>query len=91
MKDPNEILRQKEEELARLQHEIESLQIVAPLLCDEPAPELPMKDEVVKKKDSAAEKTYDPGAGSEATGTDGPLFGSVASRPSLWNVLKRGK
>jgi hypothetical protein len=86
MKDINEVLRQKEEDLARLRHEIESLQVVASLLSDELT-----SDEPTEKKESAAEKTVDDGTGSEATGTDG-LFTSIAdSRSSLWNVLKRGK
>lgn len=86
MKDPNEILRQKEEDLARIRHEIESLQVVASLLSDELT-----SDEPDTKKESAGEKTVDRDTGSEATGTDG-LFSSIAaSRTSLWKVLKRGK
>ncbi len=86
MKDPNEVLQQKEEELARVRHEIESLQVVASLLSDEPSSEEP-----AKKKENVAEKTVGRGAGSQATGTDG-LFSSVtSSRSSLWNLLKRGK
>lgn len=86
MKDPNEVLRQKEEELARLRHEIESLQVVASLLSDEPIP-----DEPDQKKESATGKTIDTGAASEATGTDGMFSSVTASRPNFWNILKRGK
>ena len=35
MKDPYEVLRQKEADLARLRHEIESLQLVASLVSDD--------------------------------------------------------
>ena len=83
LKDPYEVLRQKEADLARLRHEIESLQLVASLLSDDVT-----SDELNKKKESAAEKTLDHGSGSEGTGTDG-LFSSIpVSRPSWW---KRGK
>jgi hypothetical protein len=83
MKDPYEVLRQKEADLVRVRHEIESLQVVASLLSDEVT-----SDDLNKKKESAAEKTLERGSGSEATGTDG-LFSSIpVSRPSWW---KRGK
>lgn len=86
MKDPNEVLRQKEEDLARLRQEIESLQLVASLLSDELT-----SDQAAKKKEGGTEKTSDHDAGSEATGTDG-LFSSIAGpRSSLWKVLKRGR
>ncbi len=83
MKDPNEILQQKVEELARVRHEIESLQVVASLL-DEPT-----RDEPTKKKESAAEKTLD--TGSQATGTNGLFSAVTASRSNLWSLLKRRK
>jgi hypothetical protein len=67
-------------------YEIESLQVVAPLLFDGLT-----SDELTKKKESSAVKTLDRGPGSEATGTDG-LFSSIAvSRPSFWKALKREK
>jgi hypothetical protein len=85
MKDPYEVLREKEADLARVRHEIESLHAVASLLSDDVT-----SDEPNKKKESAAE-TLDRGSGSEATGTDG-LFSSIpASRPGWWQALKRGK
>lgn len=86
MKDPNEILRQKEEELTRVRHEIESLQVAASLLSDEPTSE-----ELAKKKESAAEKTVERGTGAQATGTDGLFSAVTPSRSSLWSLLKRGK
>ena len=86
MKDPYEVLRQKEADLARTRKEIESLQVVASLLSDNLT-----SDELNKKKESAAEKTLDRDSGSEATGTDG-LFSSIpVSRPSWWKTLRRGK
>ena len=47
MNDPYELLRQKEAETARVRHEIESLQIVMPLLSDDnPCDDLPTKKEI---------------------------------------------
>ena len=86
MKDAYEVLQQKEAGLARVRHEIESLQVVASLLSDDLT-----SDELAKQKESSAEKTLDRGPGSEATGTGG-LFSSIAvSRPSFWKALKREK
>jgi hypothetical protein len=82
MKSAYEVLEQKETDLARVRHEIESLRIVAPLLSDE----LPF-EELTKKRASAAEETLD--SVEKATGTDG-LFSSIdsAPRPRFWNTLK---
>ena len=71
MKDVYEVLQQKEAELARVQHEIESLRIVASLLSDD------LGSEELTKKRSSSEKTVDGDPDSEATGTDG-LFSSIA-------------
>ena len=85
MKDAYEVLQQKEADLARVRHEIESLQVVASLLSDD------LTSNQLTKKESSAEKTLDRGRGSEATGTDG-LFSSIpVSRPSFWKALKREK
>ena len=64
MKDAYELLRQKQADLARLRHEIESLRLVASLLSDD----LP-SDELTKKRESSAERTF--GGGPKATGTNG--------------------
>ena len=83
MKDPYEVLREKEEDLARVRHEVESLRSVSSLLSDDDL----IPDGLNKKKESAGERALD--GGSEATGTDG-LFSSIpVSRPSLWKILKR--
>jgi len=86
MKNAYEVLEQKETDLARVLHEIESLRIVAPLLSDETPSE-----ELTKKRASSAEETLDSGS-EQATGTDG-LFSSMnpAPRPGFWNTLKRQK
>ena len=55
MKNAYEVLEQKETDLARVRHEIESLRVVAPLLSDE----LP-SEELTKKRASSAEETSAP-------------------------------
>ena len=80
-----ELLRQKESDLERVRQEIESLQIVAPLLSDDiPSDELPAKKEISSEKEP--KRGNDP----KATGTD-DLFPSMnsVSRPSFWNSLRR--
>src|SRR5215469_3381076 len=84
MKNPNEVLRQKEEDLARVRREIESLQLVSSLLSDELT-----SDEQSKKKESVGEKEIDPDISSEATGTDGLFSATAAPRSSFWKVLTR--
>jgi hypothetical protein len=86
MKNAYEVLRQKETDLARVRHEIDSLRIVASLLSDE----LP-SEELTKKHARSAEETSDPGS-EKATGTD-DLFSLMNPAPRLrfWNPLKRQK
>ena len=86
MKSVNEVLQQKETDLARVRQEIESLRIVASLLSDELPPE-----ELARKYARSEEEILDPGA-ERATGTDG-MFSSIdaAARPGFWNTLKRQK
>ena len=86
MKNAYEVLRQKETDLARVRHEIESLRIVASLLSDE----LP-SEELTKKRARPEEEPLDPGS-EKATGTD-DLFSSInpAPRPGFWNNFKRRK
>jgi hypothetical protein len=85
MKSVNEVLQQKETDLARVRQEIESLRIVASLLSDEPT------EELTRKHARSEEEILDPGA-EKATGTDG-MFSSIDSvaRPGFWNTLKRQK
>ena len=84
MKNAYEVLQQKETDLARVRHEIESLRIVASLLSDELSSE-----ELNKKRTRSADETFDPGS-ERATGTD-DLFSAInlAPRPRFWNTLKR--
>jgi len=81
MKNAYEVLQQKETDLARVRHEIESLRIVAPLLSDELTSE-----ELTKRRARSAEETLEPSS-EKATGTD-DLFSSKnrAPRQRLWNI-----
>jgi len=92
MKNADEVLQQKETDLARVRHEIESLRIVAPLLSDELffSDEL-LFEELTKKHARSPEDTLDKGS-EKATGTDG-LFPSInpAPRTRFWNTLTRQK
>ena len=86
MKDAYEALKQKEADLSRVRHEIESLRIVASLLVDDLN-----SDQFDKPYLVSDEKTDNLHPDLEPTGTDG-LFSSIAtSRPSLWDVLKRAR
>ena len=84
MKDIHEVLRQKESDLARVSHEVESLQLVATLLSDESLSTEPTE------KQATSENTSEERQSLQATGTDG-LFSSVnaGSRSRFWEILKR--
>ena len=95
MKNAAEVLRQKEEDLARVRHEIESLKIVAALLADhEPGAQdfNPATDEPEGEPLSNPESlpnTEEEMDNDAATGTHG-LFSSFSEQlPKRWNVLKR--
>ena len=86
MKDAYETLKQKEADLSRVRHEIESLRIVASLLADDFNSDQSEKPFLV-----SPEKSGNLHPDLEPTGTD-RLFSSLATpRSSLWNVLKRAK
>ena len=85
MKDAYEVLTQKETDLSRVRHEIESLRTVAPLLVDD-----------LNSNDSdqmhltSAEKT-DEISDSVGTDTDGPPSSVAISHAAFWNALKRAR
>ena len=87
MKDAYDVLKQKEFDLARVRHEVESLRIVASLLLDDLNSDQLDKTDLIseeKTEDHLNEdllnivRQNDPDL--EATGTD-----------SFWNILKRSK
>lgn len=90
MKNANDVLRQKEADLARVRHEIDTLKIVAPLLAENDSDVEGVNltsDGPGGKPSASADDTID--APAEATGTNG-LFSSFShQRPKLWNALKR--
>jgi hypothetical protein len=65
MKDARDVLRQKETDRARIQSEIDALQLVIPLLIDD-------QDQAERKAESFSEP--------QGTGTDGPFLGSILRR-----------
>lgn len=89
MKDAYDVLKQKEAELARVRHEIESLRIVASLLLDEINSD---QSETTPSNltDGLLDIVRRPDRDLKATGTDG-LFSFSNARPGLWNKLKRTK
>jgi hypothetical protein len=74
MKDAYEVLQQKEADLARVGKEMESLRLVAPLLCDDVASDS-------EKKPMLSEKPHDPNC--DMAGTDSLLSSSPATRRSF--------
>jgi hypothetical protein len=75
MRDAREVLRQKKTDRARIQSEIEALELVIPLLTDD-------QNQVERKAESLPEQ--------QSTGTDGPFFASIGETESqLWNSGKR--
>lgn len=89
MKNPKDILQQKEADLIRVRREIASLKIVAFLLADDDSKIEDLNltsDEAAGKLLTNAEEANN--APPEATGTHG-LFSSLSDRPKRWNVLKR--
>jgi hypothetical protein len=87
MKDAYELLHQKESALARVRKEIESLNIVAPLLADDRAADdpaeksdpTPLSDTISRLSDSAA------------TNADSMFASATKSRPGFLNALKRAR
>jgi len=93
MKDPNRVLQQKEADLARVRKEIESLNIVAPLLVYEdrtpPDGRRQTSEESKKKPSTSASKRNPPQSDSEATGTDSQLSSVSTSGSTFLNALRR--
>ncbi|MBV8475276.1 MAG: hypothetical protein JOZ36_01315 [Acidobacteria bacterium] len=85
MKDAYQLLQQKEMELARIRHEIDSLRIVAPLIEDSHFDDSSQTQSQDEEEHSEAHSDV------QATGTDGLFSYSMGPRPKIWDVLKRGK
>jgi len=93
MKDPNRVLREKEADLARVRKEVESLNIVAPLLVYEdrtpPDDRRQTSEEAKRKPATSASNGNASQLDSEATGTDSPLSSVSTSGSSFLNALRR--
>ena len=94
MKGAYDVLKQKEADLARVRHEVESLRIVAPLLDDLDSHQSDKTGLTSEERtedhliDNLMNMVREAHPDLKATGTDG-LFSSIAtSRPGLWNRLK---
>jgi hypothetical protein len=90
MKNVNDLLRQKEADLVRVRHELDSLKIVADLLADNDSSpnDLDLPSDVPRGNVSTSAEEVIP-ASVEATGTDG-LFSSFSNQgPKRWSILKR--
>ena len=89
MKDVQQLLAEKENEMARLHKEIQSLQLILPLLAEDAhaaaAPgSIPEVSDLVEKK--PPENAPMVSAESQATGTDGA---STQSQSGLWGFTRR--
>ena len=84
MKDAYEILKQKEGELDRVRHEIESLRMVASMLEDGSDSEA--SDGTLS---AGEEKPSHSGGSFEATGSDAVFSSMATPRARVWSVLKR--
>lgn len=89
MRDVQQLLAEKENEMVRLQKEIQSLQLILPLLADEAhvaaSDSTPESSHEVEKK--PPENAPLSGSASQATGTEGASRTQSQSR--LWGFTKR--
>ncbi len=85
MRDVYEVLRQKEADVARVRHEIESLLLTASLLRDQPT-----SDNLDAHRESPTETGSEHDPDSKVIGTNG-LLSVSDSRPRFWRVFKRGE
>jgi hypothetical protein len=86
MRDVYEVLRQKEADVARVRHEIESLLLTASLLRDQPT-----SDNLDAHRESPTETGSEHDPDSKAIGTNGLVSSVSDSRPRFWRVFKRGE
>ena len=80
MRDAYEVLKQKEADLARVRHEVESLRIVASLLLDDLNSDQSDKTEGEKTEDYLLNIVRKTRPDSEPTGTAGHVFSSILKR-----------
>lgn len=104
MKNPYEVLQQKEDDLARVRHEIDSLKMAISLLAQDSADQQPSTEQSrtdehfsIQQTPSSDEEVRppledeetDPPLEARPTGTDG-LFSSIGgSRSKVWKIFRR--
>ena len=93
MKDPYELLHQKEAELARVRKEVQSLNIVARLLADDEDRKTndvaSVSNQPNKKPSGSVTSTMLPEYASEATASQSSFSSVAASRLTVLDLLKR--
>jgi len=77
VKDIHAVLQQKEQDLARVQAEIDALRLVIPLLGGE-------LSSTSEPQDSESESEDKSLAESRATGTEGPTFSAIGGESGFW-------
>jgi len=82
MKDVQEVLTQKEIELAALRKEVECLQLAIALLSEEEAGNL-IEEKKLPERDIGSD------SGTQATGTDGLFSSPLRSESGFWRFGKR--
>jgi len=87
MKDAYELLHQKESDLARVRKEIESLNIVAPLLAEDRT----SNDETENSDPTPLSETISRLSDSAATNADNMFTSATKSRPGFLSALKRAR
>jgi hypothetical protein len=90
MKDAYELLQQKQAELARVRKEIESLNIVAPLLSDDRSSDHPTPNPA-ESPSSFLSDTISRLSDSAATNVDNLFSSGETSHSGFWNSLKRAR
>ena len=83
MRDANELLKQKEVELTRVRHEVESLRLAADLLTEEGSGK-------GENSHGSVEREMEQSA-SKATGTDGMFSSATPPRSRFWRTGRGGK
>lgn len=86
MKNPFKVLEQKEADLVRVRHEVESLRLVTSLLA-EGASSVQSDD----KETTPEENARDADSALEPTGSDGLSASGATSGSSIFKMLKRSK
>ncbi len=82
MRNAYQLLNEKEADLARVRHQVDSLRTVAALLSDDAN----AKDSTSEPA-GAADDASSEGSRAAATGTDGMFSSATPSRPRLWKIF----